>query len=251
MGLQKKWVLGNWKMNGRLQNNRELLSQLRQMPVHPDVATGVAVPSIYIMDALQDATDCLVGAQDVSQFPQDGAYTGEVSAAMLQDIGCQFALIGHSERRQYFKESEAVLAQKFTNAVNAGVLPVLCVGESLAERELGHAEAVVGAQLAWLQGVPLLDKQLVIAYEPVWAIGTGVVATIEQIAQMHTFIQQHVLSLLDNGVSIRLLYGGSVNADNCAAIFAVKHVDGALVGGASLKYDSFAHIITAAIEAAK
>ena len=169
---------------------------------------------------------------------------------MLSDLGAQFALIGHSERRQYFAEDESVLAQKYANAVDAGVLPVLCVGETLAEREAGQDEAVVPKQLALLPAAAVLHQTVLVAYEPVWAIGTGVVASIEQIAQMHAFIQQHVLSLLNNDASIRLLYGGSVNADNCAAIFAVEHVDGALVGGASLKFDSFAQIITAATHAA-
>lgn len=246
----QKWVLGNWKMNGRKATNQALLSQLGQIQTHPDVAIGVAVPYPYLGLALQDATVLLVGAEDVSQFANDGAYTGEVSAQMLADIGSQFVLIGHSERRQYFAETEAVLAQKYANAVAAGVLPVLCVGETLAEREAGDAETVVAKQLALLQDASLLKQTVLIAYEPVWAIGTGVVASIEQIAQMHAFIQQHVLSLVGNSASMRLLYGGSVNADNCAAIFAVKHVDGALVGGASLKYDSFAQIITAAIAAA-
>ena len=247
---KQKWVLGNWKMNGRVAANQALLSQLSQIQAHEHVAVGVAVPSVYISSALQAASHVLIGAEDVSRYANDGAYTGEVSATMLADVGTQFVLIGHSERRQYFAEDEAVLAQKYANAVAAGVLPVLCVGETLAEREAGQAEAVVAKQMNWLQAAPLLQQTVLVAYEPVWAIGTGVVASIEQIAQMHAFIQQHVLSLLNNDASIRLLYGGSVNADNCAAIFAVEHVDGALVGGASLKFDSFAQIITAATDAA-
>ena len=246
----QKWVLGNWKMNGRVAANQALLSQLSQIQANEQVAVGVAVPSVYISSALQAASHTLIGAEDVSHFANDGAYTGEVSAQMLADVGAQFALIGHSERRQYFAEDESVLAQKYANAVDAGVLPVLCVGETLAEREAGQAEAVVAKQLALLQAAPVLNQTVLVAYEPVWAIGTGVVASIEQIAQMHAFIQQHVLSLLNNDASIRLLYGGSVNPDNCAAIFAVDPVDVALVGGASLQFDSFAQIITAATHAA-
>ena len=246
----QKWVLGNWKMNGRLQANNLFLSQLRDLNMSDKVAFGVAVPFCYLGSAIQDAGSVLIGAEDVSQFDHDGAFTGEVSAAMLADVGVKFTLVGHSERRQYFAENEAVLAQKYANAVAQGILPVLCVGETLAEREAGEAESVVAAQLALLKNAPIYQQTVLVAYEPVWAIGTGVVASIEQIAQMHAFIQQHVLSLLGNTVNIRLLYGGSVNADNCSTIFAVKHVDGALVGGASLKYDSFAKIITAAVDAA-
>lgn len=247
---KQKWVLGNWKMNGRLAVNQALLSQLSQIEPHEQVAVGVAVPYPYISPSLQHGDAVLIGAEDVSRFAQDGAYTGEVSAQMLADLGTQFVLIGHSERRQYFGEDETVLAQKYSHAVAAEVLPVLCVGETLEQREAGQAEGVVANQLALLKDVAKLNHTVLVAYEPVWAIGTGVVASIEQIAQMHAFIQQHVLSLVGNGVSIRLLYGGSVNADNCAAIFAVPYVDGALVGGASLKYDSFAKIITAAVDAA-
>lgn len=246
----QKWVLGNWKMNGRLATNEALLSQLGQIDSNDKVAVGVAVPSVYLLPSLQAAQNVLIGSEDVSRFAADGAYTGEISAAMLADIGAQFTLIGHSERRQYFAEDETVLAQKYAHAVAAGVLPVLCVGETLEQREAGQAEAVVAGQLAWLKEASLLNQTVLVAYEPVWAIGTGVVASIDQIAQMHTFIQEHVLSLVGNAANIRLLYGGSVNAENCAAIFAVAHVDGALVGGASLKADSFANIITAAISAA-
>ena len=245
----EKWVLGNWKMNGRLNANQTLLSQLSQCQQNDKVAVGVAVPSVYLFSSLQDASDIQIGAQDVSHFVTDGAYTGEVSAPMLNDLGVQFVLIGHSERRQYFGESESVLAQKYAHAVAHGILPVLCVGETLEQRNQGQAEQVVASQLAWLKDADLLNQTVLIAYEPVWAIGTGVVASIEQIAQMHAFIQQHVLSLVGNAANIRLLYGGSVNAENCAAIFAVAHVDGALVGGASLKADSFANIITAAVAA--
>ena len=151
----QKWVLGNWKMNGRLAANQALLSQLSQIPANEQVAVGVAVPSVYISSALQAASDTLIGAEDVSVYANDGAYTGEVSASMLTDVGAQFVLIGHSERRQYFAEDESMLAQKYAHAVAAGVLPVLCVGETLAEREAGQAEAVVAKQLALLQAAPL------------------------------------------------------------------------------------------------
>ena len=249
--MRKPIIAGNWKMNKTPLEAEALVREL--IPLVADSQTEVVVCPPFVclpaVAALVAGTNIALGAQNL-HFAPSGAYTGEISAQMLKELGVTYVIIGHSERRQYFAETEAVLAQKYANAVAAGVLPVLCVGETLAEREAGDAETVVAKQLALLQDASLLKQTVLIAYEPVWAIGTGVVASIEQIAQMHAFIQQHVLSLVGNSASMRLLYGGSVNADNCAAIFAVKHVDGALVGGASLKYDSFAQIITAAIAAA-
>ena len=244
---QRKWVLGNWKMNGRLATIRTLLTELLpQIHDAQQVQLGVAVPTVY----LQEVTECLSGsriwsgAEDVSQFANDGAYTGETSAAMLADVGARFALVGHSERRQYFNEGNAVLRQKYQHCLSERVLPILCIGETLAEREAGQDEAVVAQQLAILADLSL--DSVVVAYEPVWAIGTGQVATVAQIAAMHAFIYSQILSLCGAGVKIRVLYGGSVNAQNAADILAVAHVDGALVGGASLQPDSFAAIIQAA-----
>ena len=203
----QKWVIGNWKMNGRLQNNNALMHRFRIMPTAERVLIGLAAPTVYLLqlhNAMQIVLNnrILTCAQDVSRFPGNGAYTGEVSAEMLADIGTDIVLIGHSERSLYFGEKNEIQRRKMEN--------------------------------------------IAVAYEPVWAIGTGKVATVEQIADMHAFIYKEILSLCGSDVKIRALYGGSVKADNAADIFAVPHVDGALVGGASLSYDSFAAIINAA-----
>ncbi|PIT54008.1 triose-phosphate isomerase [Snodgrassella alvi] len=245
---QHKWVIGNWKMNGSNATNQELLQALLK-PMDAAVAhvyCGVAVPNVYLAAASAFAADTAlaVGAEDVSRFAANGAFTGEVNARMLADVGAQFVLIGHSERRQYFQEDNEELLAKVQNSVAAGVLPILCVGETLAEREAGQEQQVVSAQLALLAQLGL--KEVVVAYEPVWAIGTGKVPDVAQIADMHELIYQQILSLCGEDVKIRVLYGGSVNASNAAEILAVSHVDGALVGGASLQADSFTAIIQAA-----
>ena len=245
---QQKWIIGNWKMNGSQSANRQLLQALLK-PV--DVAAayvycGVAVPNVYLagVNEFTRDTSLAVGAQDVSRFAANGAFTGEVSAQMLADVGAQFVLIGHSERRQYFHEDNQELLIKLQNSMAAGLLPVLCVGETLAEREQGQEQVVVSAQLDVLASLGM--REVVVAYEPVWAIGTGKVPSVTQIAAMHQLIYQQILSLCGEDVKIRVLYGGSVNAGNAAEILAVPHVDGALVGGASLQADSFAAIIQAA-----
>ena len=248
---QQKWVVGNWKMNGSSRNNADLLAQLAALPTADRVHIGVAAPFVYLPQVhglLQQSEHNRITlcAQDVSRFSGSGAYTGEVSAQMLHDIGVQTVLVGHSERGQYFGEDNAVRRQKLENVLAAGLTPLLCVGESLAQRESGREQETVAEQLAVLKG---LDTQsFAVAYEPVWAIGTGKTATAEQIADMHRFIYSQVLSVGGDGANIRILYGGSVNEKNAAEIFSVPHVDGALVGGASLKYEPFAAIINAAQE---
>lgn len=245
---QQKWVIGNWKMNGSTAVNQQLLQAL-QAPVATvadQVYCGLAVPYVYIAIAsqLMASSRLVIGAEDVSRFAENGAYTGEVNASMLADAGARFALIGHSERRQYFQEDNAILLSKLQNCLSANVLPVLCVGETLAERDAHQEKAVVAAQLALL--VELAPSEIVVAYEPVWAIGSGKIPTTTQIVDMHQFIYQQILSLCGKDVKIRVLYGGSVNTKNAAEILAVPHVDGALVGGASLQADSFTAIIQAA-----
>lgn len=241
----KKWIVGNWKMNGRQKSNRLLLDSLAKLPEAENVLVGLAVPCVYLSQAVDvcRGSSLIVGAQNVSQFDQDGAFTGEVSAQMLADIGASFTLVGHSERRQYFSESHQNIVQKLKSAVEAKLCPILCVGESLAEREDDQADSVVAAQLSVLDEVCL--EQVIVAYEPVWAIGTGLVANLEQIAQMHQFIYGQLLLKKKNTASIRVLYGGSVSDKNAADILSVPNVDGALVGGASLKFDSFAFIVEA------
>ncbi len=248
---EQKWVIGNWKMNGRLQNNNALMHRFRILPQADKVCIGLAAPTVYLLqlhNAMQIVLNnrILTCAQDVSRFPGNGAYTGEVSAEMMADTGVDIVLIGHSERSLYFGEKNEIQRQKMENVLNVGLTPLLCVGESLEERESGKAKEVIAHQLSILAGLNTQD--IAVAYEPVWAIGTGKVATVAQIAEMHAFIYEQILSLCNEGVRIRVLYGGSVNAGNAADIFAVPCVDGALVGGASLAYDSFTAIINAAQE---
>ena len=244
---QKKWILGNWKMNGRYAANQSLLSDLSDIANQTEtIYCGIAVPAVYISAAvaITAGSQLHIGAEDVSRFKDDGAFTGEISAAMLADIGTAFTLIGHSERRHYFGEDNTILQQKMKNCIAANILPVLCVGETLAQREAEQEKQIVAEQLAVL--ADLKQPEIVVAYEPVWAIGTGKVPLLSQISSMHTFIYQRILSLCGEDVKIRVLYGGSVNATNAAEILTVPHVNGALVGGASLCADSFTAIIQAA-----
>lgn len=241
-----KLVIGNWKMNGRIERNAQLLQALLATPAVNREGVAVAVPTAYLgqVARLLPGQPLALGAQDVSRFADDGAYTGEVSAAMLADCGCRYTLIGHSERRQYFGEDNAALAAKLTAAQSAGLTAVFCVGETLAERETGRHFEVIRRQLEAVIGARA--ERLVVAYEPVWAIGTGKVASVEQIAEVHAEIKNWLLHHLEGSATIRVLYGGSVKADNAAAIFSVPNVDGALVGGASLECPTFAKICEAA-----
>lgn len=250
---QQKWVIGNWKMNGSLQENQQLVQKIHQNLENMDsVCIGIAPPTVYlsqIHNIVKETTHNHIHtcAQDVSRFDNKGAYTGEVSAQMLQDIGVNIVLIGHSERSLYFNEKNDIQRIKIENVLRTGLTPLLCVGESIKEREDGREKEAVAYQLSILKG--LKTQYFAVAYEPVWAIGTGKVANKEQIADMHQFIYDEILSLTGNNANIRVLYGGSVNENNAAEIFSVPHVDGALVGGASLKYESFANIINAAQKA--
>ena len=239
---QEKLIIGNWKMYGRRAANQPLLTALRDGCAAYRTTVAVAAPAVYLADAVAQLAESRVdiAAQDVSCFDQDGAYTGEISAGMLRDLGVSYVLIGHSERRQYFAEKNEALAAKYRAAHEAGLTPVLCVGETQAQRDAGQAESVLAEQLA-----VLLDQHMdahIVAYEPVWAIGTGAVASCAQIAEIHTFIKDWVLQKLGGAVSIRVLYGGSVKADNAAAVLSTPDVDGALVGGASLQASAFLSI---------
>lgn len=241
-----KLVVGNWKMNGSLASNRKLVKGMLEDRRINRAGVVLASPFAYLLqlaDLLQ-LSPMALAAQDVSQFGNDGAYTGEVSASMLANVGCRYVLVGHSERRQYLAESGEVLGQKLQNALKAQLTPILCVGETLAERESGQYPEVIRQQLAILSGVTA--GQLMVAYEPVWAIGTGKVASLEQIEEMHNAIKAAGLQRFPGSGSIRVLYGGSVKADNAGSIMSLKSVDGALVGGASLDVDSFGTICQAA-----
>ncbi|MEW6561665.1 MAG: triose-phosphate isomerase [Pseudomonadota bacterium] len=248
--MRRKLVAGNWKMHGSLAQNASLLDAVANgMAQLSGVDCAVCVPFPYLYQAQQKlaGTPVLWGAQDVHQL-EKGAYTGEVSGAMLSDFGCRYAIVGHSERRAIYGESSQLVAEKFAAAQKSGLIPILCVGETLEERESGTTEAVVAEQLdavIALSGVQAL-RNAVVAYEPVWAIGTGKTATPEQAQAVHAFIRQRVAKL-DEQVAggLCILYGGSVKASNAAELFAMADIDGGLIGGASLIAEEFLAICRA------
>ncbi len=244
-------VAGNWKMHGSRATNPALLDALHGAAGQlGSVECAVCVPFPFLADASARLTGSKVvlGAQNVSEFAS-GAYTGEVSAAMLAEFGCGFVLVGHSERRAMFGETDAQVAKKFVAARKAGLTPIVCVGETLGEREASRTEEVVARQLGAvveLAGVAALAKA-VLAYEPVWAIGTGRTATPEQAQAVHAFLRARVASKdRDVAAGLRILYGGSVKPGNAGEIFAKDDVDGGLIGGASLVAEDFLAICKAA-----
>ncbi len=248
--MRKKLVAGNWKMHGSLQANAALLERLKSgMPgLQCEVAVCAPFPYLAQLQALLASTQVRWGAQSVSEHVS-GAYTGEVSAAMLCEFGCRYVLVGHSERRSLFGESDAVVAAKFVAAREAGLVPILCLGETLVEREAGATAAVVSRQLDAVidrAGVAALASA-VVAYEPVWAIGTGVTASPAQAQEVHAAIRERVADL-DAGLAegLRILYGGSVKPQNAAELFAQDDIDGGLIGGAALVADDFLAICQAA-----
>jgi triosephosphate isomerase len=246
--MRKKLVAGNWKMHGSLADNAALLAAIK--PALAGIEAAVCVPFPYLAQAQAALAGSSIawGAQNVSEQPK-GAFTGEVSAAMLLDFGCRYAIVGHSERRSLYGETDAVVAKKYLAAQAAGLTPILCVGESLEERESGVTEDVVARQLDAVieaAGVASLAKA-VVAYEPVWAIGTGKTATPEQAQAVHAFIRGRIAAL-DKGVAegLTIQYGGSVKAANAAELMAQPDIDGGLIGGASLVVDEFVAICKAA-----
>ena len=242
----KKLVVGNWKMHGSRPANAELLSGLlAARPFTTDVA--VCVPFVYLPDTALAlaASDIRWGAQDVSSHEQ-GAFTGEVSAAMLAECGCRFTLVGHSERRAYHAESDLLVAEKAQAALGKGITPIVCVGETLAERDAGATEAVVKRQLsAVIHRLAHCASEIVVAYEPVWAIGTGRTASPAQSQAVHAVLRAQLQAATGHGDRMRILYGGSVKPDNAAALFAQPDIDGGLIGGASLKAADFVAICRA------
>ena len=245
--MRRKLVVGNWKMHGSRPANAELLAALiAGRPYAADVA--VCVPHVFLSEtaATLAGTDLRWGAQDVSEHEQ-GAYTGEVSAAMLAECGCRYAIVGHSERRAYHAESDAVVARKAQAALARGVTPIVCVGETLEQRDAGETEAVVKRQLsAVIHQLTHCASEIVVAYEPVWAIGTGRTATPEQAQAVHAVLRAQLHAATGHGGTMRILYGGSVKADNAATLFAQPDIDGGLIGGASLKAADFIAICRAA-----
>jgi triosephosphate isomerase (TIM) len=250
--MRRKLVAGNWKMFGSLAGNERLLDGvLKGLPASAAVEAAVCVPFPYLGQARDRlrGTPLAWGAQNLSQHAQ-GAYTGEISAAMIVDFGCRFVIVGHSERRSIYGDTDAVVAAKYDAALKAGLTPILCLGESLEQRESGVTNQVVGSQLDAVMdacGVGTLAKA-VIAYEPVWAIGTGRTASPEQAQEVHAMIRGRIAGR-DAAVAkgVQILYGGSVKPQNAREIFAKGDIDGGLIGGAALVAEDFLAIINAAV----
>ena len=242
--MRHKYVIGNWKLNGDLKTNEALISALKAgVQAKTGATCAVCVPTPYLAQARQLLAGSTVswGAQDASRFDK-GAYTGEVAAAMVAEFGATFCLAGHSERRALFGDADAVVAEKLGRIKAAGLTPVICVGETLDERDAGQTEKVIARQIEAIiaaHGVDGLTGGL-IAYEPVWAIGTGKTATPQQAQDVHAFIRRKIAGL-DGQVaaSLPILYGGSVKASNAAELFGMADIDGGLVGGASLAAQDF------------
>ena len=251
--MRKAFVAGNWKMNGNAASLRELASAMAKgMADVTAVDTAVCPPFPYlavVAEALQ-GSPVAVGAQDLFWEVADGAYTGEVSAKMLRDTGCTYAIVGHSERRHVLGETDATVRRKLGAALDGGLCPILCVGELLEERKAGKTENVVERHVT--EGLKGLDAtalaKVTVAYEPVWAIGTGETATPEQAQAVHAFIRGLVAAQFgrETADALRIQYGGSVKPDNAADLLGQPDIDGALVGGASLKADSFQAIVASA-----
>lgn len=248
--MRRPFIVGNWKMNGGRGSSKELLRCL----VHgaasiENVDIGVCIPYVFIPEAAKLLVNSriLLGSQNVAD-QESGAFTGEISGPMLVEFGCKLAIVGHSERRALYGESSELVADRYRQAIASGLVPILCVGETLEQREQGKTFDVVDAQLSpvlELAGVASLNNA-VIAYEPVWAIGTGKTATTDQAQNVHAMIRDRVASLDESiAANLRVLYGGSVKPDNAASLFAMPDIDGGLIGGAALDADSFLSICNA------
>jgi len=241
-------VLGNWKMNCDVAFAERLLAELvGQAPLPVEVGVCPPYPYLGLAAARLAGSGIGWGAQDVAA-QADGAFTGEVSSTMLADLGCRWTLVGHSERRTLFGETDALVAAKVARALAAGLVPVVCVGETREEREQGDTEAVLSRQLDAVTGeLAQAGGRFVLAYEPVWAIGTGLTATPSQAQSAHAFLRTRLVQAdVSGAASVRVLYGGSVKASNAGALFALPDVDGGLIGGASLVGEEFLAIVRAA-----
>ena len=249
--MRRKLIVGNWKMHGSKAVVADLLNGLQtQLPVLKNVDIAVCPPFPYLSWTQQHLPQAIaLGAQNVCAEPK-GAFTGEVAASMLVDCGCRFAIVGHSERRQLFAESDVLVMRKAAALLAHKLTPIVCVGETLEAREANETLAIIGAQLqALLTHVSTTEiVSCVIAYEPIWAIGTGRTASPEQAQEVHAFIRETLAQSLGLSIAqeIKILYGGSVKADNAAALFSQPDIDGGLIGGASLNAEEFAAICRAA-----
>ncbi len=247
--MKKKLIAGNWKMNGSLGTNEALIKGLLAGLGTPGCQVALCVPAVYLAQVHALLADSAIdlGAQDISEH-ETGAFTGEISGAMLKEFGVRYALVGHSERRQYHFETDAVVASKAQRALAGGITPIVCVGETLAEREAGKTEEVVKRQLAAvIHTNGHCISEIVVAYEPVWAIGTGKTASVEQAQQVHAVLRAQLKAASPQADRIHILYGGSMNAANAAQLLAQPDIDGGLVGGASLKVPDFLSIIASAL----
>jgi len=246
--MKRKLIAGNWKMNGGLVANEALIKALLAGSSDWACQVAVCVPAPYLaqVQALVAGSKIDLGAQDVSAHAS-GAYTGEMSATMLKDFAVRYAIVGHSERRQYHGETDALVADKAKAALAAGVTPIVCVGETLAEREAGQTQEIVKRQLAAvIHTNGHCISEIVVAYEPVWAIGTGKTATPAQAQEVHAVLRAQLHAANERADRIQILYGGSMNAGNAADLLAQPDIDGGLVGGAALKAPDFLSIIAAA-----
>jgi triosephosphate isomerase len=250
--MKQKLIAGNWKMNGGLAANEVLLHEVQQGLAHAlaskQALVVVCVPAVYLSQVQQLVVGSGIdlGAQDVSAHEQ-GAFTGEISAAMLRDFAVRFAIVGHSERRQYHGETDAQVALKAQQALSAGVTPIVCVGETLAEREAGMTEEVVKRQLAAvIHANGHCISEIVVAYEPVWAIGTGQTASPEEAQAVHAVLRGQLKAATAHAERVYILYGGSMNAVNAVELLAQADIDGGLIGGAALKAADFLTIVSAA-----
>lgn len=248
--MRTKLVAGNWKMNGSKASTRALIEAIKRGIGDVKAEVAICPPAVYLTEAeaLLRGTRMALGAQNLCS-ESAGAYTGEIAASMLVDVGCRYVIIGHSERRTYYGEDDAGVAQKFRQALQAKLTPILCVGEYLEERERGATEAVIARQLDAVLDAAGVEAfaQAVLAYEPVWAIGTGKTATPQQAQAVHAFIRQRIAAR--NGTiaqRLRILYGGSVKSANARQLFEMPDIDGGLIGGASLDADEFLTICRAA-----
>ena len=245
--MRRKLVAGNWKLHGNHSANAELLAGIAaSRPFACDVAVCVPFPYLSETAVALAGTDLRWGAQDVSAHEQ-GAFTGEVSAGMLVEFGCRYAIVGHSERRLHHAETDQQVADKAKAALARGLTPIVCVGETLAEREAGETETVVKRQLsAVIHALGHCAGEMVVAYEPVWAIGTGMVATPEQAQVVHALLRAQLKAATPQADAMKILYGGSMKPDNAASLLAQADIDGGLIGGASLKVADFVAICRAA-----
>ena len=244
----KKLIAGNWKMNGSLDANAALVAALLQDPQAWTCDVAVCAPAPYLaqLQTLLKGSRLDLGAQDVSVH-ESGAFTGEVSAAMLKEFGVRYCIVGHSERRQYHQETDATVALKAQRALAAGITPIVCVGETLAQREAGQTEEVVKRQLAAVVHTNgHCISEIVLAYEPVWAIGTGKTASPEEAQHVHQVLRAQLEAASQHAERVRILYGGSMNAGNAQALLAQPDIDGGLIGGAALNAAAFLSIVAAA-----